>query len=65
MPVINVFVQRDGKVHHFYSAEALFVPPEPGQDPRHVDFLWPLWNLFDLTPEGRGDSWYPKIAYDT
>ncbi len=32
-------------------------------DPRHVDLLWPLWNLFDLTPEGRGTDWYPKLSY--
>jgi hypothetical protein len=25
--------------------------------------IWPLWNLFDLTPEGRGTSWYPKLSY--
>ena len=23
----------------------------------------PLWNLFDLTPEGRGKQWYPKLRY--
>lgn len=46
--------ERAGKVHHFWSAEALFVEPEPGQDPRHVDSVWALWNLLDLTPEGRG-----------
>lgn len=63
-PAINVFVRRGGKVHHFYGVEALFVPPEPGQDPRHVDLLWPLWNLFDLTPDGRGADWYPELAYD-
>jgi predicted dithiol-disulfide oxidoreductase (DUF899 family) len=58
-----VFVERDGKVCHFYSAELLFAPVEPGMHPRHVDLLWPLWNLFDLTPEGRGNDWYPKLAH--
>ena len=24
--------------------------------------LEPLWNLFDLLPEGRGD-WYPDLSY--
>ncbi len=23
--------------------------------------LWPLWNVLDLTPEGRGKDWYPKL----
>jgi predicted dithiol-disulfide oxidoreductase (DUF899 family) len=28
-----------------------------------VDVMWPLWNLFDVTPEGRGADWRPKLAY--
>jgi len=36
---------------------------EPGQDGRHVDLVWPLWNLFDYTSEGRGTDWNPKLAY--
>jgi hypothetical protein len=28
-----------------------------------VDVIWPLWDLFDYTPEGRGTDWYPKLAY--
>jgi predicted dithiol-disulfide oxidoreductase (DUF899 family) len=28
-----------------------------------VDVIWPLWNLFDYTPEGRGTDWGPKLAY--
>jgi predicted dithiol-disulfide oxidoreductase (DUF899 family) len=48
-------------IHHFWSAELLYVPG-PGH-PRHVDLLWPIWSLFDLTPEGRGD-WMPKLCYE-
>jgi predicted dithiol-disulfide oxidoreductase (DUF899 family) len=29
--------------------------------PRHVDSMWPLWNVFDTTPEGRGTDWYPSL----
>ena len=25
--------------------------------------IWPLWNVFDFTPDGRGTDWYPKLAY--
>ena len=64
MPMLNVFVKRDDGVYHSYATELLYTPTEPGQDFRHVDLVWPLWNLFDLTPEGRGDSWYPKLSYD-
>jgi predicted dithiol-disulfide oxidoreductase (DUF899 family) len=63
MPALNVFVRRNGKIAHFYNTELMFAPPPPGQDPRHVDMIWPLWNLLDVTPEGRGEKWSPKLAY--
>jgi predicted dithiol-disulfide oxidoreductase (DUF899 family) len=63
MPGLNVFTRRDGKIHHFYYTELRFVPPDLGQNERHVDMFWPLWNLFDYTPEGRGKDWYPKLIY--
>ena len=56
-------MRRDGRIYHFTSSELLFAPNEPGQDGRHVDLIWPLWNLFDLTPEGRGADWHPRLAY--
>ncbi|MDE2195749.1 MAG: DUF899 family protein [Gammaproteobacteria bacterium] len=61
-PALNVFRKRGAAIHHFWGTELMFVPGEKGQDPRHVDFMWPLWNLFDVTPEGRGD-WYPRLDY--
>jgi predicted dithiol-disulfide oxidoreductase (DUF899 family) len=63
LPSLNIFVRRDGEIRHFYHTELLFAPTEPGMDARHVDTLWPLWNLFDYTPEGRGANWYPKLRY--
>jgi predicted dithiol-disulfide oxidoreductase (DUF899 family) len=63
MPMLNVFVKKDGKVRHFWASELLFTKAEKGQNGRHVDMIWPLWNLLDLTPEGRGKDWYPKITY--
>lgn len=63
LPSLNVFTRRDGKIYHFYNTELLFAPPEKGMDGRHVDLIWPLWNLFDFTPEGRGTDWYPKLSY--
>jgi predicted dithiol-disulfide oxidoreductase (DUF899 family) len=63
MPALNVFVRRDGVVRHVYCTELLFAPPEPGQDPRHADAIWPLWNLLDFTPEGRGTDFHPALRY--
>jgi len=62
-PMLNVFVRSDGRVYHAYGTEMLFVEGDPGQDRRHVDPIWPLWNLFDLTPVGRGETWHPRVAY--
>jgi predicted dithiol-disulfide oxidoreductase (DUF899 family) len=62
-PSLNVFVRRGGKVHHFFHSELLLVPSEPGQNQRHVDMIWPLWNLLDFTPDGRGGDWYPSLSY--
>lgn len=63
IPSLNVFTRREGKIHHFYNTELLFAPKEKGMDGRHVDLIWPLWNLLDFTPEGRGTDWYPKLSY--
>jgi predicted dithiol-disulfide oxidoreductase (DUF899 family) len=63
LPVLNVFVRRDDGIHHTYATELLWGPKEEGMDGRHVDFIWPVWNMFDFTPDGRGTNWYPKLSY--
>lgn len=63
MPVLNVFTRRAGRIHHTYATELLFAPTDAGQDPRHVDLIWPLWNLIDVTPEGRDTGWDVKLWY--
>jgi predicted dithiol-disulfide oxidoreductase (DUF899 family) len=62
MPVLNVFHSEGSTVRHFWGSELLYVPPEPGQEYRHNDLLDPLWNMLDVTPEGRGD-FHPKLDY--
>ena len=63
LPIMNVFQRKNGTIYHTWSSELNFVPARPGQDHRHLDVVWPLWNLLDLTPEGRG-TWNPKLSYD-
>jgi predicted dithiol-disulfide oxidoreductase (DUF899 family) len=63
-PMLNVFVKRGGRIHHTYATELFFAPKDKGMDPRHVDAIWPVWNLFDYVPEGRGTNWYPRLSYD-
>lgn len=63
MPMLNVFRREpDGTIRHFWGSELLYVPPEAGQEYRHNDLMDPLWNMFDVTPEGRGD-FQPKVDY--
>jgi predicted dithiol-disulfide oxidoreductase (DUF899 family) len=62
-PMATVFARRSGKIHHVWSSELFLVPGDPGQDMRHVDFMWPLWSIFDRTPEGRGTDFMPLLDY--
>jgi Bacterial protein of unknown function (DUF899) len=62
-PIATVFVRHDGKIHHFWSSELYWVPTDSGQHFRHVDFMWPPWNVFDRTPDGRGSDWGPRLKY--
>jgi predicted dithiol-disulfide oxidoreductase (DUF899 family) len=62
-PMLTVF-HRDGDViRHFWSSELLYAPSDPGEEPRHVGTLEPLWNLLDLTPEGRPGAWHEQFDY--
>ena len=63
VPGFTVFTKRDGKVHHFYSGEMSGAMADEGQDPRGAPDLDPLWLMLDITPEGRGTDWYPKLEY--
>jgi predicted dithiol-disulfide oxidoreductase (DUF899 family) len=62
LPMMNVFVRRNGRIHHSYATELHFMPADKGQNQRHIDMMWPLWNMLDLTPEGRGD-FFPSLDY--
>jgi len=57
---ISVFTRdRNGVVHHFYTAHP-WMSPEIKE--RGIDLMSPIWHLLDLTPHGRG-SWYTKLEY--
>jgi predicted dithiol-disulfide oxidoreductase (DUF899 family) len=59
---ISVFTREtDGTVRHFYSAH-----PRLAEDikERGIDELSPIWNVLDLTPQGRG-TWYASLDYGT
>lgn len=65
VPSLNVFTRRDGTPRHFWSGEMTDSSADPGQDPRGTPAsAAPLWMVLDSTPEGRGESWYPKLDYE-
>ena len=62
-PMLNVFQRNGGVIRHFWGSELFYAPTDPGQDPRHLGTIEPVWNLFDLTREGRGEHWDEQLSY--
>ena len=62
-PMLNVFHRDGDTIRHFWGSELFYAPTDPGQEPRHVGTLEPLWNLFDLIPEGRPADWHEQFSY--
>jgi predicted dithiol-disulfide oxidoreductase (DUF899 family) len=62
-PMLNVFHRDGDTVRHFWGSELFYAPVDPGQEPRHVGTIEPLWNLLDLIPEGRGTDWDEQLSY--
>ncbi|HEV8328861.1 MAG TPA: DUF899 family protein [Nitrospiraceae bacterium] len=57
---VSLFTRdNDGTLRHFYSAH-----PSMANDIRErgIDLLTPVYNILDLTPQGRGD-WYAELGY--
>ena len=62
IPVMNSFTRDADGIRHFWASETLWTPL-PGGHPRHVDIVWPLWGLMDLTRSGRHPTWGPSLRY--
>jgi predicted dithiol-disulfide oxidoreductase (DUF899 family) len=57
---ISVFTRDDdGTLRHFYSAHPQMAPDIRE---RGLDLLSPVYNVLDLTPQGRG-NWYASLDY--
>jgi predicted dithiol-disulfide oxidoreductase (DUF899 family) len=59
----NVFTRRGGTIRHFWGGKMNGASADPGQDPRGAPDLMPLRTVLDVTPQGRGTDWYPKLNY--
>jgi predicted dithiol-disulfide oxidoreductase (DUF899 family) len=62
-PMLTVFHRDGAMIRHVWSSELLYARSDPGQEPRHVGTLEPLWNLLDLIPEGRPVDWVEQFNY--
>jgi predicted dithiol-disulfide oxidoreductase (DUF899 family) len=59
---ISVFTREsDGTLRHFYSGHPRLAPDI---QERGIDELNPIWNMLDLTPQGRG-TFYASLDYGT
>ena len=59
---ISVFTREsDGTLRHFYSCHPRLAPDVKE---RGIDELNPIWNMLDLTPQGRG-TFYASLDYGT
>lgn len=64
LPILNVFVREGDELRHAWATELLFAPGGEGEETRHVDSIWPIWNVLDMTPEGRGaETDFPGLQY--
>ena len=61
--MLNVFHRAGSVIRHFWGSEMLYAPTDPGQDPRHAGTIEPVWNIFDLVPDGRGGDWNEQLDY--
>jgi len=63
-PILNVFTREGDGFRHRWATELMFAPRDEGEDPRHVDLIWPIWHVLDMTPGGRGSSPdFPAMHY--
>jgi predicted dithiol-disulfide oxidoreductase (DUF899 family) len=61
---MNVFVRDGNQFRHSWATELMFAPRDEGIEPRHVDSIWPIWNVLDMTPGGRDTaSDFPGLQY--
>jgi predicted dithiol-disulfide oxidoreductase (DUF899 family) len=65
MPILNVFARDGDQFRHTWASELMYAPRDEGFEPRHLDSIWPIWNVLDMTPRGRSSqSNFPALRYD-
>ena len=65
MPILNVFIKDGDELRHTWATELMFAPREEGMEARHVDSIWPVWSVLDMTAQGRDTgSNFPSLRYE-
>jgi predicted dithiol-disulfide oxidoreductase (DUF899 family) len=65
MPILNVFIKDGDELRHTWATELMFAPREEGMEARHVDSIWPVWSVLDMTTQGRDTgSNLPSLRYE-
>jgi predicted dithiol-disulfide oxidoreductase (DUF899 family) len=60
---VNVFIREPDQFRHTWSSELMYALRDEGLEARHVDSIWPHWNVLDVTPDGRGnESNFPALG---
>lgn len=62
-PIVATWQRDNDVVRLFWAAEGGPETADPGFDPHLAPDPTPLWNILDLTPEGRGTDWYPRLSH--
>ena len=63
MPILNVFRREEAERSVTSGVRSCSTcRPSPARSIATTTFWYPLWNMFDVTPEGRGD-FHPKVHY--
>jgi predicted dithiol-disulfide oxidoreductase (DUF899 family) len=62
-PVMAVFRKHGDAVRLFWKGEMTGAMADEGKDSRGGPDIGALWTVLDMTPEGRGTDWYPKLTY--
>jgi predicted dithiol-disulfide oxidoreductase (DUF899 family) len=61
--IVATWRRHGNKVHLFWAAEGGPETADPGFDPHLAPDPTPLWTILDMTAEGRGTDWYPRLSY--
>lgn len=62
---LSVWTREGGKVRLFWTPEGSPETADPGFDAHLAPDPTPLWNILDMTPGGRPETWYPKLEYNS